>query len=146
MSVRCLIFNILYPETLFCAVRTIWGSSKADLPLVFFALSCRICPRHPQQREITKRPLFTTPRVSPLRGSLEAVPTCCDGLRHTTASTLDFMVGQEYHDPFRLLSPCGLQSRIYRQVVSLGRLYHNCRRAPTDVAAEFIARQRKERI
>lgn len=90
--------------------------------------------------------LLTTPRISPLRGSLEAVPTCCDGLRHTTASTLDFMVGQEYHDPFRLLSPCGLQSRIYRQVVSLGRLYHNCRRAPTDVAAEFIARQRKERI
>ena len=39
MSVRCLIFNIFYLETLFCAVRTIWGSSKTSgnlLNLVFW--------------------------------------------------------------------------------------------------------------
>ena len=39
MSVRCLKFNIFYFRTLFCAVRTIWGSSKflrlyQELPLV----------------------------------------------------------------------------------------------------------------
>ena len=120
---------------------------KTDLSLMIFALYCRICPRRPRQREISKRPpAYGSTGISPLRGSLEAVPTCCDGLRHTTASTLDFMTGQEYHYPFRLLSPCRLQFRIYRQAVSLGRLYHGCRRAPTEVAAEFITRQRKERI
>ena len=29
---------------------------KTDLSLMIFALYCRICPRHPRQREITKRP------------------------------------------------------------------------------------------
>ena len=30
MSVRCLIFNVFYLKSLFCAVRTIWGSSHLD--------------------------------------------------------------------------------------------------------------------
>ena len=33
MSVRCLKFNIFYLRTLFCAVRTIWGSSNCKIPL-----------------------------------------------------------------------------------------------------------------
>ena len=39
----------------------------------------------------------STTGISPLRGSLRAAPTCCDGSRRPFAvSTLDFMAGQEY--------------------------------------------------
>ena len=40
--------------------------------------------------------LNRTTGISPLRGSLQAAPTCCDGSRQNAASTLDFMAGQEY--------------------------------------------------
>jgi len=52
-----------------------------------------ICPRHPKTlREVIKRRSANhTTGISPLRGSLQAAPTCCDGF-----ITLDFMAGQEY--------------------------------------------------
>ena len=45
MSVRCLIFNIFYLETLFCAVRTIWGSSK------LFALTFSVTSFHQYRKQ-----------------------------------------------------------------------------------------------
>ena len=41
-----------------------------------------ICPRHPKTWEVIKRRLANrSTGISPLRGSLRAVPTCCDGSR-----------------------------------------------------------------
>ena len=54
----------------------------ADLPLVIFTLYCRICPRRPRQREITKRPpACGSPALTPPRFSRN----CPHLLRRLTA-------------------------------------------------------------